>query len=1048
MGLARFAVEKKALTFFLNLLILVGGFAAFNNLGQLEDPEFTVKTAVITTTYPGASPAEVELEVSDRIEQAIQELKQLKWVESYSWPGISFVKVEILPAYWSEDLPQVWDEMRRKVIKAEGGLPPGVGTPQINDDYGDVFGFQLALFGDGYSNAELEKAAKRLRKELVLVDGVARVDLVGVQQKRIYLDVSKSQLSQLGLSDESIANTVQNQNMVVDGGGVNLDELRYRISPSGTFADPADIAGLAIRPSLIDALQNQEKFDTKIFEPAELTRIQAIGDIERGYVDPPTYVVRYNGLPAIGLSITNVSGANIIDVGRNIDARLDEIAPQFPVGLELRQVNWQSDAVSTAINNFVVSFAEAVAIVLVVLALFMGWRMGVIIGTALILTVLGTFIVMALLGIDLQRMSLGALVIALGMMVDNAIVVADGMVVRLQKGMDRTQAAIEAATQPAIPLLGATVIAVMAFYPIYSSPESTGEYCKSLFEVVAISLLFSWLISVTLTPLQCIYMIPDAKEGGGAPYAGAFFQKFRGFLEGAIRARWLTLSLMVGLLVIAVIGFGMVRQMFFPSASMAKFMVDYWAPQGTRIETVVENVSRIEDHLLRDERIESATAYIGGGPPRFYLPVTPEDANTSYGHLVVAVKDFREIDQIFADLDPWLVDNFPNATVPLRKFTVGPGKTWEFELRLSGPAVADPDVLRRISLELEEIINSSPYAGYARTDWRNRVQKLVPEYNMEQGRWAAVTREDLAHTTKRAFDGVQIGLYREGDDLIPIVLRHGEEERRNVGGIPGLQIKPLMATDTVPVSQVTDDVVTQWEDPVINRRDRRRTVKIQANPRHGALMSDLRNDVQEALFAVPLPEGYTLEWGGITEDEQDSGAALVPGIVPTVAIVITILIGLFNAYRPPLVILLTIPLALIGISAGLLLTNTPFGFMALLGGMSLAGMMIKNSIVLLDEVNVNLKRGLERYDAVVEAAVSRVRPVALAAGTTVLGVIPLLQDVFWISMAITIMAGLAFGTVLTMIVVPVLYATVYGIKSPGTRTRSGAAAAQPAGGTA
>ncbi len=1031
MSLAAAAVENKALTLFLTVLLLVGGIAAFGELGQLEDPEFTVKTAMITTSYPGASPEEVELEVSDRIEQAIQELKQLKWVESYSWPGLSLVKVEILPEYWRDELPQVWDEMRRKVRKAEDMLPPGAGRPQINDDFGDVFGFQLAMVGDGFTYMEMEHYAKQLRKELTVVKGVARVDLVGVQEKVIYLDVSAAQLAQLGLSDDSIENTLQNQNLVVDAGGVNLQDIRYRIAPTGEFRSPSDIANLTIRPTILDSLQIRGNLADLLAMPStELIRISNIGEINRGYREPPSYLARHNGRPAIGLSITNVSGANIVQVGRNIDQRLDEIAPAFPVGIEVFRVNWQSVAVSSAIDNFLVSFSQAIGIVLVVLALFTGWRMGVIIGTALIATVLGTFIIMALLGIDLHRMSLGALVIAMGMMVDNAIVVADGVSVRLQKGMERTQAAVEAATQPSIPLLGATIIAVIAFFPIYLSPESTGEYCKSLFEVVAIALLFSWVISVTLTPIQCIYMLPAPKGEGGDPYAGGFFQGFRGVLETAIRARWLTLGTMVGLLVLAVIGFGGVRQLFFPAASMSMFMVDFWAPQGTRIERVTADLDKLEAKLMADERVESVSAYIGSGAPRFYLPVTPEDPNTSYGHLVVAVRDFREIDDMFTELQPWLKENFPSALTPLRKFTVGPGKTWEFDLRISGPAVADPDELRQIGEQVVDIVNASPYAAYARTDWRNRVQKVVPKYSQEQGRWAAVTREDLAATTKRAYDGRQVGLYRERDDLIPILMRHMEEERENVGGMEGLQIKPALSVNTVPLNQVAPNVVPLWEDLVINRRDRRRTIKIQANPVLGATLAELRNDVADEIFSMELPPGYQIAWGGITEDENDSQAALIPGVIPAVAIIVTVLIGLFNAYRPPLVIILAIPMALIGITGGLLGLDIPFGFMSLLGAMSLAGMMIKNAIVLLDEVNLNLSKNLSPYESVVQAAVSRVRPVALAAGTTVLGVIPLLQDVFWVSMAATIMAGLAFGTILTMIVVPVLYTILYRIPSP------------------
>jgi len=652
-------------------------------------------------------------------------------------------------------------------------------------------------------------------------------------------------------------------------------------------------------------------------------------------------------------------------------------------------------------------------------------------------TVLGTFVIMLILDIDLQRMSLGALVIALGMMVDNAIVVADGMVVRLQRGMDKTQAAVEAATQPSIPLLAATVIAVMAFYPIYASPEGTGEYCKSLFEVVGISLLFSWFISITLTPIQCMVMLKaPAVDNQSDPYAGAMYQRFRHVLGSAIRLCWLTLGGMVALLVVALVGFGSVERMFFPASSMPKYMIDFWLPQGARIDNVSEDLRTIEQHLLEDERVLAVSSFIGGGPPRFYLPVEPESGNPSYGQLIVDVRNRDDIVDMFPQQYAWFGENFPAALVALRRFSVGPGKTWEFEMRLSGPAVADPDVLREYADQMVAIIEDSPTTEYARTDWRNRVQKLVPEFNQEQGRWADVTRDDLARTTKRAFDGRQVGLYRDGDVLIPILMRHVDEERKNVGGIGVLQIKPALSTDSIPLAQVVDDVVTDWEDPVINRRDRRRTIKIQSNPKLGYTLDTVRDDVADQLFAIDLPPGYRLEWGGLTESEIDSQKALLPGLVPMSVLIVLILIALFNNYRTPLVILLAIPLAVIGITAGLLAFGVPFGFMALLGGMSLVGMMIKNAIVLLDEVNINLRAGRSQYDAIIEAAVSRLRPVALAAATTVLGVIPLLQDVFWISMAVTIMAGLAFGTVLTMVVVPVLYATLYGIHEDDTAAES------------
>ena len=1030
MNLTQIAIEKKAVSYFFLFLLVTGGIASFFSLGQLEDPEFTVKNAIITTLYPGASPAEVELEVTDRIELVIQELHQLEWIESFSRPGLSLIKVEIKPEYVSAKLPQVWDELRRKMRDVETTLPPGAGRPDISDDFGDTFGFQLAVTGDGYSYAELDEYTKDIKKELSLVKGVARVDRWGVQDKVIYLDVSEKQLALLGVTDDNVEATLRLQNMVVDAGSVDLDNKRFRIAPTGEFQSPKDIGNLQVRPTLLDTLQNLTRTEER--RTAELIRIKDIGTVSRGYREPPFTLMRYNGEPAVGISITNVSGVNIVELGRAIDERLEELIPELPVGLEVHRVHWQSDIVDGAVNGFLINFAEAIGIVLVVIALFMGWRMGLVIGTALIATVLGTFMLMAVFGVNLQRMSLGALVIALGMMVDNAIVVADGYAVRLQRGMERTKAAIEAASQPAMPLLGATVVAVLAFYPIFASIEDAGEYCRSLFTVVAISLLFSWVIAMTIVPLQCMDILPPPKEGVGQAdaYGGKFYQGFRRILEWAIRARIPFMGGLIALLVVAIVGFGNVKQLFFPFSSMPKFMIDYWAPEGTRIQQVAADLRKAEDHLLVDKRIEGVTTYIGQGPPRFYLPVDPEYPYQSYAQIVVNVHDYRDVDALQAELDGWFKENMSQALVPIRKFDVGPSNSWKVEIRISGPAVADPGVLRSLGDQGVAILEASPLTGYARTNWRQRTHKVVADYNQERGRWAAVSREDIANSTKRAFDGRQVGLYREKDDLVPIVLRLVEEERKNVGRLDVLQVQPPLATDTLPLAQVTNSVLPEWEDPLIWRRDRRRTITVQGIPVPGVTPPTLRNSVLADFEAIEPPPGYTLEWGGDHEDTVNSQASLIPGVVPAVVVMAFIIVALFNAFRPPLIIVLTIPFAAIGITAGLLTVGVPFGFVALLGAMSLVGMMIKNAIVLLDEVNINLAAGKSPYQAITDSAISRLQPVALASATTVLGVIPLLQDLFWTGMAVTIMAGLAFGTVLTMIVVPVLYTILYRIPSP------------------
>jgi len=1029
-SLPKIALDKKAVTYFATILLVLGGIASFFALGQLEDPDYSVKTAVIVTQYPGASAEEVELEVTDRIEIALQQLKTIDYLKSFSAPGYSQIWVNIKTEYWSDKLPQIWDEMRRKVREVETTLPPGAKRPIINDDFGDVYGLLMAITGDGYSYAEMEEAAKSLKKELSLVEGVARVELWGVQPKVIYVEASENQLTQLGISDKSIIATLQQQNMVVDAGSVDLQQKRLRVAPTGEFNSPEDIADLTIHPTLVDSLQNLQRGER--LNNDELIRIRDFASVRRGYADPPTTMMRLDGQPALALSITNVKGANIVDVGQAVDRRLAELVADLPVGLELHHVHWMSDVVKDSVNGFFINLAEAVLIVLVVLALAMGWRMGTLIGIDLVLTIFGTFIIMAMMGIDLQRMSLGALVIALGMMVDNSIVVAEGFVVRREQGVEKFKAAVESAASPAMPLLGATVVAVMAFYPIGGSKESTGEYCLSLFTVVGIALMVSWLISMTLTPLKCIDMLPDPKpqEEGHDPYGGRLYRVFRGLLEKAIRFRLLFMAAMVGLLFASFAGFGYVEKLFFPSSSMNKFMIDYYAPQGTRIQSVAEDLAILEKKLLADERVEHVASFIGSGPPRFYLPVEPESANPAYGQLIVNTHDFREIDALIAEYSPWSSEQFPDALVSMRKFDVGPGQTWQFQYRISGPAIADIDTLRSLGQQVIDVLRDEPLAGAMQLDWRQQVPRIVPEYNQERARLAGVAREDLANTTKRAYDGLRIGLYREQDELWPIVLRHVEDERANLSSFDVLQVQPGFSTNSLPVAQVTDGVRLDWEETRIWRRDRRRTVTVQANSVLGVTLPTLLQKVRAKVEAIEMPPGYKGEWGGTTEDSAKSQKALLPGLVPTFAVILFILVALFNNFRLPTVIMLTVPFAMIGITVGLLAFGAPFGFMALLGAMSLMGMMIKNAIVLLDEVNINLAAGMERYDAVVTAALARLRPVLLAAGTTVLGVIPLLQDVFWVGMAIAIMAGLTFGTVLTMIVVPVLYCTFYKVPSP------------------
>lgn len=1025
MSLAQVAVEKRTVTGFTTFLLLAGGLLAYTQLGQLEDPEFTVKSAVVTTSYPGATAEEVELEVTDRLEMAIQEMPQLDSVESMSRAGLSLISVEIVPKISSSELPQIWDELRKKIGDAEADLPPGAGEPIVGDDFGDVYGFLMAVTGDGYSYAELEDYVDAMKKELSLVDGVARVDLWGNQTRCIYIDVSQTRLAQLGITMESLGNTLAQQNVVVDSGGVEFPTERLRIEQTGAFRSPEDIGDLVIRGAGPVAGDGDE-----------LLRIRDIATVRRGYMEPPRWQMRFNGMPAIGVAVSNVSGENIVELGGRIDKRLEEIMANVPVGIEAHRVSWQSDLVTESISSFMISLAQAVLIVLVVLWLAMGFSTAMIVGLCgLVFVILVSLLVMAVWGIDLQRMSLGALVIAMGMMVDNAIVVADGILVRMHKGMDRVRAAIEAATQPSWPLLGATLIAVLAFYPIYASEESAGEYCMSLFQVVAIALTVSWVLSVTITPLMSIWLLPAPKQTAGdeAMYDGRLYRLFRMWLALAIRFRWVVLGAMVVLLILARLGFGYVDQTFFPDSARLQLMIDYWAPEGTRIQTVSTDIRQIEDRLIDDPKVQSVSTFLGQGPPRFYLPVEPEKPYQSYGQLIVNLHTLKGLDELVPEIHAWMGENVPQARCLVRRYGLGPSETWKVEARISGPAVADAEQLRALGQAGVDILMHSPHTEAARTNWRQRVKRVVADYDPQRARWSRVSRANIARATKRAYDGYPVGQFREDDKLLPILLRHVDEERRDfTANMDLLHVHPTLSSDTVPLAQVTEGIDVEWEDPIIWRYDRRRTITVQGLPPDGVAASALRNSVLAEFDALEksLPPGYEMEWGGEFESSRDAQQSLIPGMVPAAVLVAFIVVALFNAFRPPLIIFCVIPFAAIGVTLGLLLTGQSFGFVALLGAMSLAGMMSKNAIVLLDQINIEQAAGKSPYEAVIDSAVSRLRPVVLAAGTTVLGVMPLLPDVFWVSMAVTIMFGLAFGTILTMVLLPVLYACFFRIPSP------------------
>jgi len=885
----------------------------------------------------------------------------------------------------------------------------------VVDDYGDVFGVFIAVYGDEYSYSELKSFVDLMRRELLLVQDVAKIETFGERVEAIFVELDRDRIAQLGISEEVIIKELRQRNAAAEAGRVRVGRDYIALVPTGLVDDVRDFEEILISPG-------QEK----------QAYLKDVAEISRGYLDPPDHLLFYDGKPAIGLGISTVSGGNVVVMGEALARRAEELEAEFPLGIELGIISLQSRAVTQAIDGFTNSLAQAVAIVIVVLLFFMGLRSGLLIGFVLVLTIVGSFIFLEPWGVALERISLGALIIALGMLVDNAIVVVDGVLVRQQKGIDTKDAAIEVVKQSAIPLLGATVVAILAFAAIGMSDDKTGEFCRSLFQVVLVSLGFSWFTAVTITPLLCVMFLPmpdaPAKVAGEEevdPYETPFYRRYKAFLRGCIRARWLSVGLVAGIFATAVWGFGYVDRSFFPPSTRSQFLLDLWLPQGTHIDETREAAMRIERHLREQEGVQHTTTTVARGGLRFLLTFTPEKTNKGYAQLIVDVEDSNRIDVLTHEVEAWVAEHLPDATAYGFRFELGPGANGKIRARFKGD---DPTVLRRLANEAIGIFEADPAAKAIRTDWNDRVKIVQPVVADEQANLNGIRRPEIGAALQRGFDGQTVGVFRDGDLLLPIVMRDAGLVRHDIASLRGLQIWSPSAGSMIPLRQVVSAFETKWEDEMVWRRDRVRTITVFADPVSGsapALFERLRPQVE----AIELPQGFELEWGGEYEDSNDARAGIAAAIPLFVLLMILITIFVFDSLRQPLVIWLNVPLAIVGVTAGLLLTNQPFGFMSTLGLLSLIGMLIKNAVVLVDEINLQLSEGKRTLVAIVDSGASRLRPVAMAASTTALGMIPLLFDDFFRAMAVTIIGGLIFATVLTMVVLPVFYAIVFSVSS-------------------
>lgn len=1018
MDLARYAIGKPVNIWVLVLICLIGGVLAYFEMGRLEDPEFTIKEAIVTVQYPGATALEVEQEVTEPLESAIQELSEVKEIRSRSMVGLAEIRVEIQDRYSGEQLDQIWDQLRNKIGDAQQKLPPGLDPPLVNDDFGDVYGIFFALTGDGLTLKELHEVAKDLRRGLITAEGVGQVEIAVVREERILVEVDQARLAALRLSPQELVAALADADAAVESGGVRAGEFFVHIRPTGAFDSLDALRALPVG-------QGQQSVD-----------LGSIATIKRDYAERPRQIIRHNGEPALTLGISGISGSNIVEVGRSVEAKLESMQHLMPLGAELHPLYQQHSIVNESVNSFALNVFLSVAIVVGVLCLAMGVRAGVIIGAVLFLTVLGTLLVMWLAGIELERISLGALIIAMGMLVDNAVVVCDGMLIEKQRGKSILEASRKTLQQTQWSLLGATIIGILAFAGIGLSQDTTGEFLFSLFFVIATSLLLSWLLALLVVPLFGYYLLErkgdrqeDDESDADEAYSGPIYNRYRRIAGSVLAHPWLTLGILVVLTVLSVLGFSRVPQSFFPPSSTPIFYVNLFLPQGTHIRETSRTAEDVEGYLKKLEGVKDVSTFVGSGASRFMLTYAPEQPNPALMHFLVRTEEPDVIAGLVHEVNQTLPGRYPSADVAAAQFMFGPNAEAKLEARISGP---DPEELRRLSAEGQRILHEQGNVFNIRDDWRAPVPVLRPRLALDRLADAGLTRQQVSQALSVASEGQQVSVFRERDELIPILLRATPEDRVEPGDLMQRLVWSPASSRYVPLAQVADGIEATTEESMIRRYGRERTIAVRAEPRDGENTNVAFERIRPLMEGIELPTGYTLEWGGDHEQSSDAQQALASTLaVPYLAMVLVTVL-LFAKVRQPLMIWLVVPMALCGVTLGLLVTGQPFGFMALLGLLSLTGMLIKNAVVLVDEIDRQIADEVPRLTAIVEASASRLRPVMMAAGTTVLGMVPLLFDPFFANMAVTIMGGLGFATLLTLLAVPCLYLLFMRVKPEET----------------
>ena len=1033
--LGNWALDNRKLIYFLVAVLTIGGVFAYYDMSKLEDPEIKVKQAAVVTVYPGASAHQVELEVTDVLEKSIRSMKDIGEVTSRSMNDMSLINVSLSTLVTNEETEQCWDILRRKVADVQAELPEGASVSVVMDDFGDVFGMFYAMTFDGYTDAEAARYAELVKKEVMKIEGISKVNIYGQRPECIYIELYEDKLANLGVHPAEVLATLNGQNKTVYSGYYESGGSRLRVTVNDRYRTTEDIGSLLLQGHEDDQL-----------------RLRDIASVTEGYENPVRNELRYDGRRALGISISALSGTDITKIGRQVERTLERLENErMPAGMEIHEVFFQPEKVEAALDSFLINLVESVLIVVVLLMFAVGFRSGVILGFNLLVTVLGSLMILNVFDGSLQRVSLASFVLAMGMLVDNAIVILDGIQVDMQRGIERRTALTGIGRKTAMPLLGATLIAILAFFPIFLSPDTAGIYVRDLFIVLAVSLLLSWILALTLVPVLADKRLKVKGNREGDPYGNRYYRALRSVLNWVLSHRIVSLCVGFGLVAVSLLCFRTLPQGFFPDMDYDQLYIEYKLPEGTNSTQVGEDLHAIENYLLGRSEITHVTTSIGGTPSRYNLVRSIADPSLAYGELIVDYTSPEALTASFDEIQTYLNANYPDAYVRLKRYNLM-YKKFPIEVEFSGP---DPAVLRDLTAQAAAIMEESPSLQMVTSDWEPKVPVLIVDYNQPVARNIGLSRQDIGLSLMSATDGIPTGTFYEGTESKTIYMRCVDRDgnpieslehtpvfglmpatagldRQTVGGLltGTLSEEEVLASllSTVPLSQAVNGVHVEWEEPVVIRRNGERAMRAQCIPVPGAAVENARASIAEQIASIELPEGYDMKWEGEKSASNESMKYLFKYYPLAVILMIAILIALFKDYRKPAIIVLCLPLLFIGVIFGMMLSGKTFGFVAIVATLGLVGMLIKNGIVLMDEITLQINAGKEPVDALMESSASRFRPVMLASLTTILGMIPLLGDSLFGPAAVVIMGGLLVGTLITLLFIPVLYALFYRIR--------------------